>query len=137
MPFGVWNSTRSRGSWRNISLHSLTLCCKISTPLACFVSPALRVHPATDGRHASVPTESNPHPLSQTARKKGGATGVDEFLLLLARVFVDRAAFHHEIYVLQHLHIRQRVLAYCNDVGVLSWFDGAYVALAADQVGGA
>ena len=79
----------------------------------------------------------NPHPLSQRTRKKGGATDFDEFLLLRPRVFVDRAAFHYEIYVLQHFHIGQRVLAYGDDVRVLSWLDCADVALAADQVGGA
>ena len=54
-----------------------------------------------------------------------------------SRVFVDHAALHHEINMLQRPYIGQGIGIHCNDVGKLSGFNRTHIFRPADQVGGA
>src|SRR5271165_4178907 len=54
----------------------------------------------------------------------------------LAALLVDRAAFHHELHVLKHAHVGERIAVDGDDVGEAAWPDAADVLLVADEIGG-
>ena len=54
-----------------------------------------------------------------------------------SRVFVNHAALHHEIDMLQRAHVGQGIGIHGNDVGILAGLNCAHILGPPDQIGGA
>ncbi len=57
--------------------------------------------------------------------------------MLHPRVFVNHAALHHEIDMLQRAHVGQGIGIHRNDVGKLAGLNGAHILGPSNQIGGA
>ena len=69
-------------------------------------SGSLGLFPVADKETSKIPAQSKSLPSFAKSVKEGWGNRSKIRLLFLAGVFVDRSAFHYEIYVLEHLHIR-------------------------------